>query len=230
VDEIVIARRFNGPPDSANGGYACGTVARLLGGGAVEVRLRRPPPLDHPLAWDGARLLDGDTVVAEGSPIPDGATPADLPAPVSVDEARAASRLFPGLVDHPFPTCFGCGPRRDAADGLHVFAGPVAGRHVVASPWVPHPSLLIDGRIPLEVMWAALDCTGGWAGLGQVEGTYVLGTMRGSVDGRATVEDTHVVMGWQEGIDGRKLQCGSALTTASGDLLGWSEQTWIRLS
>lgn len=230
MDDLVIARRFNGPPGSANGGYTCGTVARLLGGGAAEVRLRRPPPLDRSLGWDGFRLVDGEAVVAEGSLVADAKPPTDWPQPVSVEAAGAASERFPGLVEHPFPTCFGCGPQREAGDGLRVFAGPVAGRELVASPWVPHPSLLVDGQVPIEVMWAALDCTGGWAGLGQIEGTYMLGTMRGSVEDRATVDEVHVVMGWQVGVDGRKLQCGSALTTASGDLLGWSQQTWIRVA
>ena len=27
---VVLERRFNGPPGTANGGYACGIVARLL--------------------------------------------------------------------------------------------------------------------------------------------------------------------------------------------------------
>ena len=90
------------------------------------------------------------------------------------------------------------------------------------------PVAAVDDAVPLEVMWAALDCTGGWAGLGRIEGTYVLGTMLASVDGRATVEEPHVVLGWQVRTDGHKLRCGSALTTASGELLGWSQQTWVR--
>ena len=48
MDEVVIARRFCGPPTSANGGYACGLVAGLLDGRA-RVTLRSPPPLDRPL-------------------------------------------------------------------------------------------------------------------------------------------------------------------------------------
>src|SRR5918996_2619259 len=53
--EVMIPARFNGPPATANGGYTCGLVARLLGVDA-EVTLRRPPPLDRPLRWDGAAL------------------------------------------------------------------------------------------------------------------------------------------------------------------------------
>jgi hypothetical protein len=46
---VVLAARFNGPPGSANGGYACGMAAGALTIGPAEVVLRRPPPLDVPL-------------------------------------------------------------------------------------------------------------------------------------------------------------------------------------
>jgi hypothetical protein len=230
--EIVIGSRFNGPPGSANGGYACGLVARLLGGGPAEVRLRRPPPLDRPLRWDGSALRDGEDVVAEGAPLPaaDAGPPDELPPPVDLDDARAAAAGYPGLVRHPYPTCFGCGPERAPGDGLRISPGPVPGRSVVAAAWTPHPSVAVDGEVPLEVAWAALDCTGGWAGLGDVEGRYVLGTMRGAVTARPTVGLPHVVTGWQRGAERRKLSCGSLLRTAAGDLLGWSQQTWIRIA
>ena len=45
---MIVPGRYNGPPESANGGYACGLVAGLLGG-VVEVTLRLPPPLDREL-------------------------------------------------------------------------------------------------------------------------------------------------------------------------------------
>ena len=46
---VLIPRRFNGPPASANGGYTCGLIARYVGGPAA-VSLRSPPPLDTALA------------------------------------------------------------------------------------------------------------------------------------------------------------------------------------
>ena len=39
VAELRLEERFCGPPASANGGYACGIIAELLGGD-VEVTLR----------------------------------------------------------------------------------------------------------------------------------------------------------------------------------------------
>ena len=43
---IVLERRFNGPPATANGGYACGVVAKHVDGPAA-VSLRRPGPARH---------------------------------------------------------------------------------------------------------------------------------------------------------------------------------------
>ena len=45
-----IARRFNGPHDSGNGGYSAGLAAQLLpNADAVEATLRAPIPLDTTL-------------------------------------------------------------------------------------------------------------------------------------------------------------------------------------
>jgi hypothetical protein len=122
----MLPRRFCGPPESANGGYTAGVLAQHLGVTA-EVTLRRPPPLERPLRIeheDGRVVFDGADLVAEAS-----ATTVDLelPPPVTVDAAAAASRGSPfrDATIHPFPTCFTCGPSRDAGDGLRLFAGRV---------------------------------------------------------------------------------------------------------
>ncbi len=49
MTELYFRRRFCGPPGMANGGFACGSIAALHGG-AAEVTLRRPLPLERPLA------------------------------------------------------------------------------------------------------------------------------------------------------------------------------------
>ena len=120
---LVIAPRFCGPPGSANGGYASGLIAAHLGGQA-EVTLRRPPPLARPMAVErhgegSVRVLDGDVLIAEGTSLPDGPA-VELPGPVTVRDARAAglgSRLRAHPDEHPFPTCFVCGPARRPPDG-----------------------------------------------------------------------------------------------------------------
>jgi len=70
LTEIIIDKRFCGPPNSGNGGYVCGRLAQLIPG-AAEVTLRAPPPLDTPLATsatnDGTwELRDGAKIVATG--------------------------------------------------------------------------------------------------------------------------------------------------------------------
>ena len=74
VAELCLGERFCGPPASADGGYACGAIAGLLGGG-VEVTLRRPPPLDRPLRL---RVGDGGAVVHHGDELIDEAQPATV--------------------------------------------------------------------------------------------------------------------------------------------------------
>src|SRR6266567_9252400 len=70
MTSIIIDKRYCGPPNSGNGGYVCGRLARHIPGGA-EVTLRAPPPLDTPLnamaANDGTwELRDGAKIVATG--------------------------------------------------------------------------------------------------------------------------------------------------------------------
>lgn len=215
-----IPAHFNGPPGSANGGYACGLLAAFVGGEA-EVTLRLPPPLERELdvvRVDGSvELRDGETLVAEAEPV---SVEFDVPGPVSLAEAEAASTRYAGLAHHAYPTCFTCGPGRE--DGLGVFAGPVEGREgLVASPWTP------DADVRQEVVWAALDCPSGWAVDDFQREGVLLGRMAARVDRLPAPGEPHVVLGWRIGEDGRKRYAGSALTTAEGDVLARSQSTWI---
>src|SRR3954447_5669296 len=163
TETITIEPRFNGPPDSGNGGYSCGRLAQFVDADAAEVTLRLPPPIGRPMQVERgetgpARLLDGDALVAEARPVD---VPIDAPPPVEASEAAEAEHDSPFLdgESHPFPTCFVCGPRRTSGDGLRIYAGPVAQRDVFAAAWTPDPDLAgDDGTLPLELVWAALDC------------------------------------------------------------------------
>jgi hypothetical protein len=238
MDSVVIAQRFNGPPDSGNGGYTCGLLARFVEGPAV-VSLRKPPPLEREprVEGDGERmlLLDGDELVAEaalGESMPAG----DPPPPVSVDTARAAEdgAFFRDAVHHPFPTCFVCGPRRSEGDGLRIFAGSV-GDGVFASTWTPPASVADgDGSVPSEIVWSALDCPTSAPGMNRpdAEGNLLpIVLARLAVDARAPVEPeaAHVVMSWDLGRDGRKRHAGAALFSAGGELLASARALWIEL-
>ena len=217
---MIVPGRFNGPPDSGNGGYTCGLVAGLLGGTA-EVTLRLPPPLDRELevARDDGRIeiRDGERLVAEAEPVE---LDVEVPAPVSVGEAERASANYAGFDHHAYDTCFVCGPAR--ADGLRVYAGPVEGRDgIVASPWTPSED------VGPELVWAALDCPSGWAVDDFQREGVLLGRMATAIDQLPTPGEPHVVIGWRVGEEGRKRFAGSALLTEDGEVLARSRSTWL---
>jgi len=214
--ELAIDPRYNGPPESANGGYTCGLLAGLVGEPA-EITLRSPPPLGRPLRFDDGQARDGETLVAEAQRVE---LALHVPPPVSFEEAEEASRRYPGFEAHAYPTCFVCGP--DRSDGLRLFTGPVHDG-VFAAPWIAR-------EVTRELVWAALDCPGaigvGWDG----RGDWLLGRMHGQVDGVPCVGERCVVVSWPIGRDGRKGYAGTALYGEDGRLLGRARQTWIARS
>lgn len=231
--QIVIDRRFNGPPNSGNGGYVSGVLARGLSG-AAAVTLRSPPPLDRPLdlvcdQGGRRRLLDGERLVGEAQ-----ATALDdleVPPPVSLAEAEAAVQRYRGFKDHTFGTCFVCGPRRDEGDGLRIFPGQVGDRALVAAPWTPDASLAdADGLVRSEFVWAALDCPGAFAVyIEYPDIVAVLGRFEVEVLAPVRAGEPHVVTGWPIRHDGRKHVAGTALFDRDGRLLGWARAVWIEI-
>jgi hypothetical protein len=155
-DRVVIDRRFNGPPNSANGGYTCGLVGTAVKARAVRVSLLKPPPLDVPLlrqrADDGSvSLLRGDDVIATAVP---GAVQAQAPPAPTVEQAEIATLSYVGFAHHRFPTCFVCRDRarRRPADLRRSCRGQPARR----LPWTP------ESDDPLFA-WAVLDCPSAYA-------------------------------------------------------------------
>lgn len=234
AEVVRIAHRFRGPPESGNGGYTCGLVARALDSPAAEVTLRVPPPLERDLALEpadgGVELRDGDTVVAEGRPLD--SLEVEPPDPVSLQEAAAAREASPLHHHHAWPMCFVCGPDRGPGDGLRVISGVVEGRDVVASPWEADGSLPAeDGALAPEMVWAVLDCPSGHAVMLAGEGPVVaaLGRLSARIDAPARAGETYVAVGWPIERDGRKLHSGSALFSASGEAIACARATWIEL-
>jgi hypothetical protein len=235
---VVIEHRFRGPPDSGNGGYSCGLVAREIDGPA-EVTLRVPPPLERELALerDGERVVmrDGETLVAEAapsSPRPAG----DPPPPVALDAARAAVEGSTFLGDrHPFPTCFVCGPKRSAGDGLRIFPARVDGGDLFAAAWTPDTADAgPEGTVPTEIVWSALDCPTSaplWNEDAPEDELKPIVLARLAVDIEAPVRagEPHVITSWPIAIDGRKRHAGAALFTADGELLASARALWIEL-
>ena len=237
---IVIDRRFCGPPDSGNGGYTCGLVASRVDGPA-EVTLRMPPPLETPLTvapGDGGsvRILDGDALVAEGVRRDDEQLGIDVPEPVSVADAErsaAGSQLHQHPEEHPYPTCFVCGPQRAPDDGLGILVGPVSGRSVAADTWTPAADLAgAGGVVRPEFVWAALDCSGGvgsWLADPVGGNPFVLGRMAVTIERPVRAGASHVAVGWRAAHEGRKVTAGSAVFTPGGELAGLARATWIQL-
>jgi hypothetical protein len=235
---LVVPARFCGPPDTGNGGYTAGLLAaRLPAAAPVRVTLRQPPPLESSMLvsaeGDVLSASFGGAVIATAEP---GELVADQVPPVPFATARAAQASYAGLVGHPFPGCFVCGPDRPPGGpegGLGLRPGQVGdygpdGDGWVATTWVPDPTLLVDGRIPAAIVWAALDCPGGWAN-DLVDRPMVLGRMTASVDAVPVAGDRCVVVGRRVGLDGRKAFTASTAYDADGRVLGHAESTWIAI-
>lgn len=228
LDPLVVPARFNGPAGSGNGGWSAGALAAYVDadGGAVEVTLRQPPPLDTPM-----EVVEDDgvmTAMHEGAPAlvarRAALAPEGVPA-VSMALAREAATRYPGLEQHPFPTCFTCGTDREPGDGLRIFPGRVDdldGRPRVAAPWVA-------GEADLRVVWAALDCAGAWAA-DMEDRMMVLGRMTAEVLGTPVAGEEHVVVGLARGSEGRKHRTATTVVDPRGAVLGRAEQVWIEVS
>ena len=242
---VTIQARFNGPDRSGNGGYCCGLIAsQVEHDGPRSSTLRQPPPLDTPLSWekhadDLVRLITaGGAVVGESQP---GEFVREAPPLPSRDQVAAGEAAYPGHHNHPFGRCFTCGPLRDEGDGLRIFTGPIEpGSTTTAATWVPHPDHAktaganadgtvsdAKGTVPDEIVWAAIDCAGGWTADFTVHPT-VLGRMTGQVLRPPATGEPCVVTGRLSAQEGRKFWTDTALY--SGDeLLARAEQVWIEI-
>ena len=227
---VTIAARFNGPPGTANGGYACGVVAEAVGPSA-SVRLMHPPPLDTPLERrrddDGVvRLRAGETTIAEGW----AARPSiAAPAPPSTAAAALAATGYLGRdpARHPFPTCFVCGPLRPD-DGLRVFPGPTGADGMLACTWRPAADLAAGDVVDPRFVWAALDCPSGLACM-PPGSRVVLATMTARLEAPVEAGRDYVLSAWPIAGEGRKHRAGSALHDADGRRVALAEALWITL-
>jgi hypothetical protein len=233
LSKIVIGRQFCGPPNSGNGGYVCGVLAKGLGGPVTAV-IRAPVPLDRELPFvreGGANLMlaDDGALIGKGE-----AVTAELPAPPLVptlEAAEAAGARYRGHAERFHPICFTCGTDRQDGDGLRVFAGPLEGGEpgVVAAVWTPHAAFAeADGCVSTEALWAALDCPGYFAWV-EREGRHgaLLGTMTGEVLRRPRTGEACALVAWPIAREGRKEFSGVALFDAEGNLLARAHQVWI---
>lgn len=243
TDTLTIARRFNGPHDSGNGGYSAGLAAQFLPSAeAVEATIRAPIPLDRTLrthtTGDGIDIMTDD---ASTRILIMSLRSTHLETPIvqspGLQAASVAAYAFRDPDDHVLPHCFVCGPNRAVGDGLRIFADWLKDPSgienpnafpIVAAPWQPSPDLAdSSGRIAPEFLWAALDCPGAFA---IDKEPILLGRMSACIIERPATDAPIVVIAWSKGQDRRKHFAGSALFSETGDLLAFSEQTWIQIN
>lgn len=241
--EIIIDRRFRGPPNSGNGGYVCGAMAERLGP-AAEITLMAPPPVETLLELrDGeGGVLDlwhGETRVASGQAI-DG-TDIEPPPPVDLARAQEAGDRTPYTADdHPLPSCFVCGSGRHD-DGLNIRVGavdPARPTELMATSWTPAAEFADpDDRVSGRIVWSALDCPSGYVAVKHAEDAggheadilALLGRLGGVVHARPRVEETCVITARFSRQDGRKLFSQVALYAEDGTLCAAARATWIIL-
>ena len=232
---LTIPSRFNGPPGSAHGGYACGRLAALAAGhlpGPARVTLHAPVPLDTPLRYQTAGqrgyATAGDVLVATVSGSGLAFAP---PEPVPHAEAVAAQATFAGLRGHPFPSCFVCGVSRPG-DGLGLAPGRLRHRPgMVACSWTPDPALTGPGRgVPAELVWSALDCPGGWTS-DLTREPRVLASMTAQITGRPQAGQSYIITGKLVGAAGRSVMSVTALYGADGaGPLASAATIWLTVS
>ena len=220
-DQVTIPGRFNGPPGTANGGYACGLLAAAIGPSA-SVRLLHPPPLDVPLERrrddDGVlRLYAGETPIAEGRA---GSPAVEVPAPPSVADAARAAERYAGHEAAPVP------------DVLRLRPGP-PGRpaHLPrdrSDTTACSPACGAQAPQTARFVWAALDCPSGFACMPPGTRT-VLASMTASLEAPIEPERDYIVTAWPIASEGRKHRAGSAIHDADGRRIAFAEALWITL-
>ena len=232
---IRIARRFCGPPETGNGGYSAGTLASLLPG-ACECTLRKPIPLERDLKTESfdqhARLLADSEVIIEAISTQ---LDIDLHEPIALEQADRAMAESPALGEnHPFPTCFTCGPQRALGDGLRIFPGRLPGGNgegsAFAAAWIPDSSLTNGGVVVRpEFVWAAMDCPTGFAAGFPWRGTLVTGRLAVEQVTPVYPLRPYLVVSWPAGSEGRKFHACAALYSLDGEVCAKARATWIKI-
>ncbi|MGZ8666544.1 MAG: hypothetical protein ACXWZM_05490 [Solirubrobacterales bacterium] len=226
---IEIAAHLNGPARSGQGGYSCGLFAAQVPEPA-QVTLRRPVPLSEPLSVerlgpDAVAVKHGEALIAEAASL---SLEIVVPPPVGLDEAREARERYRGT-DEIFRHCFVCGQREDSQ---RVFAGPVAGREVVATPWTPEAEWLArDGIVLPEFVWAVLDCPTYFAAELRKPGLLaMLGRLSARLLEPVPAGEPHVVMAWPISDRRRKHEAGCAIFSEDGRLRAAARAIQIEVS
>ena len=234
---ISIPAKFCGPPRSGNGGYFCGAVAAQVEG-PVVVRLKAPPPLDTEMAvvmdGDAGRVLSGEREIAQVLPARGELEPSP---PIPREEAVKISErgLEASQVNHPFPTCFVCGPDRDMGDGMRIFTGPNDDESLYAAAWYADPAWSSDGSLVDEAyIWSAMDCPSSGPAFATAlnpdsDIAYVLGTLEVRIFERPKVGDHYVLTCALDEDTGKLYRTRVSLYGDEEKLLATGAAVWVRV-
>ncbi|MDV6235567.1 hypothetical protein CH379_008010 [Leptospira ellisii] len=237
-ETITISSKFCGPPLSGNGGFSAGSAAKKLNSLSSTVKIKAPIPLNvelglsfDPDAYSALVDISSGSVAVEAEPAPDFRL--DLPQPVSQDAIAEASKNYLGFVEHPFPSCFVCGPERKERDGMRIFSGKIPDqpgfKHLHAANWEPWKELGDDsGLIRKEVIWAALDCPGGFAVSVEDPQMIVLAKLSGRILVPIRAEESYRILSWEINRNRRVRTAGTAIFKGKEDVcVAYSEGGWM---
>jgi len=233
---LFIEKRYNGPPDSANGGYVAGLMTNFVDGD-YEITLKAPPPLEKDLRLiidkdNNLELRNEELIIATGVPVN---FDIKYPFPVGFKNAIEPTKLSP-LRKMNTNTCFGCGCR---AGGLNLFSGIVK-KHESDKMTITTVEItdefsdkFVDdsGNITKEIIWTLLDCPGAHTSmLYDPDIIVLLGRMAVHIVKPIPVNQQYYVVAWQTGeIERRKHFTSTALYSVDDELYAYSKQIFIEL-
>ncbi|MEV2222306.1 hypothetical protein AB0E01_20820 [Nocardia vinacea] len=232
TETVTVPEHVHGYPDVAFGGYVAGLLAGPCEATEIRVDFRARVPLETPMSLrptrsGGYALTDADgALLAESTPA---ALTIDPPPAPSWAEAKAVTDA--AMVSRRVTDCYGCGAACAPGRGLRLLTWDTPDHDLVIAAWTPDPGLADEsGRLPTEVVWAALDCPGGWTAMRKQ------GMGFGGVTAALTATQLHPVYAdspyisyaWPISHQGRKHTVGIALATPFGDLCAVAEALWIQ--
>ena len=237
MESFTVPKQFCGPPSSGNGGYFCGSVASFFDI-PIEVRLKAPPPLDTTMhiqrGADLSAVYAGERLIAQVRPLTESIEPVPM-LDLEAASQCSAEGLRGSLINHPFPTCFVCGPQRSEGDGMRVFTGPQEDTSLYGAKWHAHPAWSSNGTsIDPRYIWSALDCpSSGPAFATSVQAdsdiAYVLGTLSVEIKGQVQVgEDYSIVCATDEDHE-RLYRTRVSLYGKDKSLLAAGYAVWIQV-
>lgn len=166
-------------------------------------------------------------MVAEGEPAD---LRLDVPAPVSLEQARSALLESEWHVNHPFPGCFGCEPERSQEEAVAITMGALETGILYAGTWTPLEEFASRGdRVAPLFVWSALDCPTAAPAVAPDSRASVLARLTARLLTPPLARVEHTVLAWLIGHDGRKHLGGSAIYRPDGVLCAYAEGLWIDL-